>query len=553
MRLTAAILLACGATPLLAQAAPETTGPASDAVLGDWGALGEMAGRDFQLRKAVISVRWIEPNRKLEYTTWIRAWDGWTPMRYIFTLDPSTGVIAASGKMKGTARIEPDGSVSLDYKTKRFYPWIGRAPDGGFRFEKHLYTPLDPASKEGLKLAELEAKGRIGHSEAMAGPPSGPAADRPAIARNMQPVGVAPPSAASKKIPVALSESEIRSRWAPLAALEGKTWYCLGHEPSQWMMRRRISYGEGHLDRSPPVMRLTRADWIEPYQSIRLTTKMSDGRGWTDMISTRSDGRFTMQSEGVSNFATLIGDARVADGAVFFKFGKYKDGYNRPVHNEIWFSLAQGRSSISLELVDPLGYESGSPACLLQPYDAAREDAWAKELEDYRRAWEIRERGQLAANREVARSAAESRQMLANMRAELLSQLGPPQLSRDGRILTGEEAKFEAEVHRRTMAAMAAQATGANSSTTSEQSGLSASSVTQGAAAGGAIIVDDGTAHRARLAEEAAAHAKAQESYDRWQADEAARKAKVAAEQAPGPNTNTGPTCKLGPGCVSPQ
>lgn len=85
----------------------------------------------------------------------------------------------------------------------------------------------------------------------------------------------------------------------------------------------------------------------------------------------------------------------------------------------------------------------------------------------------------------------------------------------------------------------------------------SSSRVTASSSGGtqGAIIVEDRSAEiKARAEAEAVRAAKATADYEAWQAREADRKRKVAAEQSPGPNTGPVYVCPPGPGtCVNPQ
>lgn len=224
-----------------------------------------------------------------------------------------------------------------------------------------------------------------------------------------------------------------QERWAPMASLVGKVWYCVGHEPNQWLSRTRVSHGSGYLDRSPPVMRLTHGEWLVPDQTMVIRTRMSDGRGWTDTVTLLPDGRFEMRSDGVSRFQTIIGSYVPVNGpvefaerltgifhdtmkgSIRFPLGTYNTRSTR--RNDLVFYTSEdgSRPYYSLE-----GDGYGGVACIMEQYDAQKAGEWESDLALYRQNWQRREANQLAANAEIARHQAETAQMLGNMRAELI-------------------------------------------------------------------------------------------------------------------------------------
>lgn len=217
---------------------------------------------------------------------------------------------------------------------------------------------------------------------------------------------------------------ERKARWAPLASLVGKTWYCAGLEPTQWIKRKRVSYGQGMLDRSPPTMRLTRAEWTKPYESIVINTVLGDGRKWTDTVTLLPDGRFHMKSDGVEQFGQLFGTYNLESKAIEFPLGRYNAGMGIVLNNQLLFW-----DKITV-LHDGFADGSGEETmCRMEEFDEARLPEWEKHLASYREVFQISIEGQAAVIAEAARDEARAKQSAAMWRGELMRELfvGIPQ------------------------------------------------------------------------------------------------------------------------------
>ena len=217
--------------------------------------------------------------------------------------------------------------------------------------------------------------------------------------------------------PLIEKQSQLKaSPWGALSALPGTLWYCLGHEPEQWLMRRRIPQGEvGLLDEAIPVMRLTVARWVDPERTLEVVTKLADGRGWTDTITLQPDGTFQMNTVGVKQFAVLTGH-RDPSGAVVFPIANYPF-YDDTISNEIIFSASyiygtQVHMDLSRSFIDPA-------RCDMQPFDEAKLPQWTKELADAQssamRKIQLYQRGR----QDIAADRAAGQQMIAGMQADL--------------------------------------------------------------------------------------------------------------------------------------
>jgi len=212
-----------------------------------------------------------------------------------------------------------------------------------------------------------------------------------------------------------------KNPWGALAALPGKLWYCVGYEPVQWLVRRRMYQGQiGFLDESVPVMRVTLATWREPNRVLEVVTKLGDGHAWTDTITLQPDGTFAMTSTGVAQYPNLRGH-KDASGSVVFPIANY-NYQNGIASNEIEFDASYPAglpAPITMLNVKKDGY--GNPTrCTMQPYEESKLQQWTAELnQEQQRSREHliglqQDRQQMAADEE------EGQRMVANMRSELI-------------------------------------------------------------------------------------------------------------------------------------
>jgi hypothetical protein len=215
-------------------------------------------------------------------------------------------------------------------------------------------------------------------------------------------------------------QAEMKSHpFGALSLLPGTLWYCVGYEPSQWLVRRRVYQGEiGLLDESAPVMRLTVATWREPGRTLEVITKLGDGRGWTDVIGLQPDGSFAMTTTGVGAHANLVG-RKHKSGAVTFPIARV-NSHVGVLLNTIEFStqpqdLLAPRTRL---LVDPVKEDPAS--CDMKPFDKEKLPEWTKQLAEEQRYIGQTVQDNLRARRQFAADHAAGQQMLAGMQADLI-------------------------------------------------------------------------------------------------------------------------------------
>lgn len=147
-----AALLASAPAVATAQAAPPQTSPpqtsppaSASADQARWGALAELAGRDFATIGTAYGFRWLEPGRTMAIhvaylrngqqvgnTAIVSLANNGVELRYD---DPAT-----KSATPWHARVAPDGSLSLDFGQGRFRPWFVRDKRGWSLYGTHSLT-----------------------------------------------------------------------------------------------------------------------------------------------------------------------------------------------------------------------------------------------------------------------------------------------------------------------------------------------------------------------------------------------------------------------------
>jgi len=417
IRLTAAYALAVAtAMPLFAQSASPIPVATSDSVAQTWGVLAEMAGRDFEGKDFFVTARWIEPKKHLQLDRWSGDWSGNFKYRYEFELDPATGRIGLytegrKGKDDSYIKADRDGSIAVSDRTGKYEPWLTRGEDSAIIWGKKKIAPLDPAGKHGQRLAKLIAQGRIvpsgtGLAAAVVAPMSAAATQS---AERARPAAAGQPFLASTAAAAEVAQS--KAKWGALAVIVGKSWYCVGSNPEQWIARKRIESGYGFsYNRSPPVIRLTTAEWLVPYKSMKVTTLLGDARRWVDTIDLQRDGSFLMVTEGVRAFARVRG---YSDGwTVTFPLGKYDTNQNM---------LTFGGYASSPEYLLSSGTFGDDARCFMEIIDTPESaERFKKEFLDARKAFDEKSSQIPSIQADMANDRARGEQMRANMQASLI-------------------------------------------------------------------------------------------------------------------------------------
>jgi hypothetical protein len=381
-----------------------------------WGLLAEVVERDFHAsgivgKKNLFAFRWEEPGRKMSMLDVY----GSQKVKLYFTLDPNSGKIirdveGKQAKKEVRLRLAADGSVFFEDEN---FPVLTQRRDGNYEFMTRTLFPTTPDTPAGVRAAELIAAGEL-RAPNLA----------PEASTAQTPIGVtASPSApilVTSEIPrVPKTREELKaSPWGALALLPGTLWYCVGHEPTQWLARRRIYQGEvGYLDESVPVMRLTVATWREPNRVLELITKLGDGRGWTDVITLQPDGKFSMVTTGVSGYSNVTG-YKNDWGAVYFLLGKHRSPSSGSLfQNAIQFAPGYYGAKTSL-LVDVVNQDPVD--CHMMPFDKDKLPQWTSEMRQEQQNAIERIQGHLNARQEFAADHAAGQAMVAGMQADLI-------------------------------------------------------------------------------------------------------------------------------------
>lgn len=207
--------------------------------------------------------------------------------------------------------------------------------------------------------------------------------------------------------------------WGALSVLPGTLWYCVGYEPEQWLMRRRIYQGQiGLLDESVPAMRLTVATWRDPGRTMEVITKLGDGRGWTDTITLQPDGSFAMSTTGVSQYAQLTG-RKAQWGNVVFPIANY-NSHGGLLQNWIEFSVPYVASNPSVILETSSGGGSDPARCDMRAFDKEKLSEWTAELAREQESIGERVQRHLQARDDIAAEQVEGQKMIAGMQADLI-------------------------------------------------------------------------------------------------------------------------------------
>jgi hypothetical protein len=207
--------------------------------------------------------------------------------------------------------------------------------------------------------------------------------------------------------------------WGALSLLPGTLWYCIGYEPEQWMMRRRVYQGEvGYLDESIPVMRFTVATWKVPDRTMEVITKLGDGRGWTDVITRQPDGTFKMETTGVPRHASLTG-RKDEYGDVIFSVATYSYS-GGSLNNTIQFYHGRYDALTPRMILAPRQALQNETSCDMRPFDKAQLPEWTAELAKEQQVVGEMIRGHLAARGEFAADRVAGQQMVAGMQADLI-------------------------------------------------------------------------------------------------------------------------------------
>lgn len=108
---------------------------------------------------------------------------------------------------------------------------------------------------------------------------------------------------------VARMQSQREARWEPVSYLLEKPQVCVQYEPGFVLTRQmRIHPQFGRAtNRTYPVMRLSSARWVTPWQEMEITSTLGEGRQMIDRLTLLTDGTFEMKSSGVDGAAVLRG------------------------------------------------------------------------------------------------------------------------------------------------------------------------------------------------------------------------------------------------------
>lgn len=232
-------------------------------------------------------------------------------------------------------------------------------------------------------------------------------------------------------------KAEREARWAPLAALTRGPWFCVQMEPGQWLERtvRFHAYGRT-TNRSYPVMRLTTARWIDPWQELEVVSTLGEGRKVTDRIVLLSNGNFQMDTTGVSRSPRIVGQFSHPSGSVpqiDFVIAHYERYGSDNTHGLLFYMLNDAKGQPLPRTKYYAGGASHASDCEMEPFDAKKLDTYSRQLTEQAR-WT---RDSMQSDQEywssVAQSEAEGQAMLANMRGELFRQVfvGIPQAIAD--------------------------------------------------------------------------------------------------------------------------
>jgi hypothetical protein len=186
--------LAAANVPVAQMIAPGTQSAAAQAD-PRWGILAEMVGRDFETEKALVTVRWIVPGKRIQLDDWFSDWNlsGETNFKrgYQFELDPSSRSLVFN--VEGAGRKQPismasDGSLVSLYRGKS-YPLLTRSADNSISWDNRQLFPVSAGGKQSQRLAKLISEGRITPGElasAMTITPYGAESSQQAALANLQ-------------------------------------------------------------------------------------------------------------------------------------------------------------------------------------------------------------------------------------------------------------------------------------------------------------------------------------------------------------------------------
>lgn len=236
---------------------------------------------------------------------------------------------------------------------------------------------------------------------------------------------------------VAAGLADRKARWSPVTPLLGNSWFCVMHEPVQWLTRKlpiHPQFGRP-TNRSLPVMRLTSARWITPWQEMEIVSTLGTGRKVVDRITMLADGTFSMTTTGHDGVATLRGTYRKEQfsGILAFPVANFKV-LGSTFSTGVSFSQNYGMAGEPVNVTsDFYGWSSGVTNCMFQKYDDAKSAAYEQELTASARSVQESMQADQEYWASAAQSHAEGQQMLANMRGELFRQVfvGIPQAVAD--------------------------------------------------------------------------------------------------------------------------
>lgn len=167
--LCVSISFAGTSSPLAAQSAAF---PQTAPVGAGWGLLGEMVDRDFEGPNYLLTVRWLEPGRRMQLVKW----GGGGRDTVEIELDPATGkltryLLGTFASYGTPLKSAADGSILIEGNKGKVTEWLGRGPDGGLVEHYGRAISLQPVTKRAKLLASLIAKGKL-QPAAMAAAPS---------------------------------------------------------------------------------------------------------------------------------------------------------------------------------------------------------------------------------------------------------------------------------------------------------------------------------------------------------------------------------------------
>lgn len=204
--------------------------------------------------------------------------------------------------------------------------------------------------------------------------------------------------------------------WGALAILPGKSWFCNGENPGQWLRRQHDARGAA---RSFTVARMTTARWIEPGRVLDVMTQQGNDR-WTDRITLRSDGTFSLTTSGLTGTVPLVG-RKEAYGAIVFPLGTTRDALGTNYHS-LRFEGAGVNPAMRLAVGYGKPEPSSSTGCDMEEYTDLRAPRLARNLEYSQKQSAEAIEGARRTQEQLDALNAQGAAMLANMQASAIAE-----------------------------------------------------------------------------------------------------------------------------------